>query len=215
MSCLQKDNSVINKEQVMDTDIEGWKAFTGEISVYYFFAGLSQSIITNFENGKISTQDFFNAVDLSKPYIFAENMELLNVLLNNYTKTNDYDDVFCGGEIIAGPDGEALLVELIRFKQSDGYEGEIADPVVYKTPQEAVICYALLQNISEKGVKNKLNLKKLEKAINAPRYFDETDKDELLLDLCNTLKLLQGFYRKAADEKLSPVLFSLTAENKN
>jgi hypothetical protein len=120
--------------------------------------------------------------------------------------------VFSGGEIIAGPDGEALLAELVRFKQAGAYEGEAADPVVYKTPEEAALCYNLIQNIDDTYIKKLLNLKKLEKAINMPGYFDGVDKDEVISDLCDALNRLRDFYQHASGEKLCPVLFSITCD---
>jgi hypothetical protein len=134
-------------------------------------------------------------------------MEILNILLNKKKKNDTFDKVFQGGEIIAGPDGEALLFDIVSFKDEDDYEGEVADPVVYKTPEEAMENHLLLKSIDNKIINN-LNIKKLEKSFGVDGYFDDVTKEKLVSDLFETLNRFRTFYENASSKNMYCVLFN-------
>ena len=95
---------------------------------------------------RLSLDDTLEAIDYTLERIFGEK--------------EPYSLVTFEGEILATPDGEAYIPDLLEFEFEDGSGFVLADPAVYKLPKEVATAYSLLTKVDYKLFKKKSKLKK-------------------------------------------------------
>ena len=95
---------------------------------------------------RLSLDDTLEAIDYTLERIFGEK--------------EPYSLVTFEGEILATPDGEAYIPDLLEFEFEDGTGFVLADPAVYKLPEEVAKAYELMTGVDYKLFKKKSKLKK-------------------------------------------------------
>ena len=172
-----------------EEDMENYESQTFLLSADY-------ELIHSFETGELD-KDAFAKKLLEKEYtLFDEMLEIVDLIVCDYNE----DKSILGGEIIVSPDNEALIINLLLFKQENESLQAIADPAIYQTESETEKIYSILSNISETDFRKRFNIKKLIQA-NMFAGYDEKDikrnKTEIEDTAWENFKQLRNFYKTA------------------
>ena len=163
-----------------------------------FLLAVDYELIQSFETGKLNKDSFVEKLSGTNYMAFDEMLEIIDLIICKY----DTEESILGGEVIASPDGEALVINPLLFKQNDeASRGVIADPAVYQTESEAEKISNILSNISEKDFCNQVDIKKLIKADMFAGY-EEKDlkKNKAAIEetALNVFRQLCDFYKTAS-----------------
>ena len=163
-----------------------------------FLLPVDYELIHSFETGKLNESTFVEKLLLNSEYVlFDEMLEIIDLIVCNY----DEDASILGGEIITSPDGEALVINPLLFKQESDSYSVIAEPAIYQTKSEAEETYNTLSSISEEEFRKRFSIKKLIKT-NAFAGYNEKDikknKAEIEAAALDNFKKLSDLYKTAS-----------------
>ena len=164
-----------------------------------FLLSVDYDLIHNFETGKLDKDAFIEKLSNKEYALFDEMLEIIDLIVCDY----DEDESILGGEIIASPDGEALIINPLLFKQEPESYRVIADPAIYQTESESEEIYSTLSNISEKDFRKRFNIKKLIQAEMFAGYDEKEIKqneEEIEEIAWENFKQLCAFYKTASKQ---------------
>jgi|GEM_PF-3735112 len=164
-----------------------------------FLLPIDYELINSFETGKLDKDAFVKRVSDKEYAPFDEMLEIIDMIVCNYDEHNS----ILGGEVLASPDGEALIMNPLLFKQESDFYRIIADPVIYQTESETEEIYGKLSGISEEGFRKRFDIKKLIQA-NVFAGYDEKEieksKAEIEEAALESFKQLCAFYKTAGKQ---------------
>jgi len=175
----------------------------GEISSVVYFAPMSEKVIAAFGSGAMNKNAFMKEIRASQDVVSLEMTEGLSLVLTNYGKNIDFEEVTDGGEVVADSSGEAFIPEHIEVTAEDGMSFIVCDPTVFKFPDEVKTILAQIENIDKSAFYKKANIKKLLKSGWLEGYDKRSVKEEadyIISELWNEFVDLQKVYRKAAEQ---------------
>ena len=173
------------------------------------FVAISEDVIHRFERGEISKQDFPKQL-LSNAHLTSDTSELVTAVLGEYGKTDDFELIDEGGEVLADADSEAFIPEWIEFENSNGAKCAMCEPMVYKTVEEVKQIHALTLSVDEAEFTKRWNIKKLIKLQELDGLDAEIMKkqgEELCLIVLNDYMQLRDFYKTAAEDNMAVIVF--------
>ena len=164
-----------------------------------FLLSVEYELIHSFETGKLDKDAFVEELFNREYTLFDEMLEIIDSVVCNY----DEGKSIFGGEVIAPPSGEALIINPLLFMQESESLRIIADPAIYQTESQAEKIYSTLSNISEVDFRKRFNIKKLIEA-NIFAGYNEEDikriKAEIEEAAFENFKQLCAFYKTASKQ---------------
>ena len=186
-----------NTEEILFEEVNEF----GELNPLTHFVAVNEELITQFESGEISKQDFPNHF-MSGKHLACDSLELITAVLNDYGKTDTFDDIYESGEVLAGKDGEAFIPEWLEFKEANGARYAMCEPMIYKTTEEVKQVYSLIEPIDQKAFSKLWNIKKLIKTQEldgVEAKIMKNQSEELLAMILAEYIELREFYHNAAN----------------
>ena len=122
------------------------------IGILTYFCPMDEKAVTDFAAGTIDGKQLMEIICASPDLQPFDNLEGIEHILTGFGKDPAYEEVTEGGEIVAGPDGEAFIQVSITVTRVDGYQYMICQPMVFKTRDEVKSVCELLQPIDEKNL---------------------------------------------------------------
>ena len=166
------------------------------------FAAVDESQIRDFENGIINEEAIIGRISKADRIALNQIDRVFNIL----TEEDEYSPYWnaLGGEILAGGNGEALLIEYISFENDDGCGFEVCDPAVYITNEDVKDTCVFLKEIDE-AVFKKMYDSKTKRLTNlsflSKRKRELKQNAEEIYELFwSELSTLKTFYEKMAAE---------------
>ena len=198
-----------------DTGDDSDEALESSVGSITYFLPIEESVIDAFAAGKMSNRELMELLYSSPDAAQLEMTDGLDIILTDYGKNMALDDATGGGEIVAGPDGEAFMPESIdiRFESESGEianSGAVREPMVFKTAEEVTSLAALLEPITEKAFYKRADIKKLLKAGWLADYDTRSVKKEadfIIGELWKECAALKEEYRKAAEQQKGMAIF--------
>jgi len=179
------------------------------------FLPMDEGTVEAFAEGKISSDEMMDM--LSTPDAVPIELSLgLELVLTDFGKDETLSEATGGGEIVAGPDGEAFIPELLDMRTKDGGRFYIADPLVFKTVEEVRNINSLLEPIGKEGFFKKAKIKKLIDSGWLDGYDEKSVKkeaDNIIGMLWEEFVLLRSAYVKAAEENKGMAVFGTYVED--
>lgn len=180
------------------------------------FAAVNKIRIDNFENGKINKKDFTQNLAEADRIELEQIDRAVSVLIENDSdEESSYYSIF-GGEILAGSDGEALIVEPFLFETADDGSFEVCDPAVYLTNDEVKDAASVLEELSEKTFRAAydLKMKKLTKwsLFSKEKRELKENADDIYEMFWQEMTALKSFYKKAGEAGNFIVIFPMYDE---
>ncbi|WNY23401.1 hypothetical protein MmiHf6_07080 [Methanimicrococcus hongohii] len=188
------------------------------------FAAVSKQQIRDFENGDIDKDQFIDILINSERIELSQIDRAINVLADD-DEFSEYWEIVGGGEILAGGDGSALVIDPILFideenDSSDGGDGsdngggfQIMDPAVYMTNDEIKKGAAILETIDKEQFKDAFDskIKKLTKRsfLSKKKQALKESAGDIFEMLWNEIAVLRSFYEKVNDGENHAVIFSI------
>ncbi|MCL2148685.1 MAG: YfbM family protein [Methanomassiliicoccaceae archaeon] len=128
----------------------------------------------------------------------------LDIVLTDYGRDPSMDDVTGGGEVVAGPDGEAFIPGLLDIGHA-----VIGEPMVFKAPEEVKDICKRLAPITEKEFKKRADIKKLIKhwLVGYDPKSAKREAEYIIDALLDEFIELRGAYRQAAEEGLGMAVY--------
>jgi len=165
-------------------------------TAYLFAADLA--VIEGFENGQLSEEELLGELVKNPPLALDDSLEIIDLIANDY---DDGDSLFAGN-VIAGPDGEAIVPDPLLIQSQDYINGIIAQPLIHQAPDEVSLIAHTLANLSARGIEKGFDLKKLAKA-GAFTWHDDvkelkSHKDEILAQVLADFERICALYASAA-----------------
>lgn len=179
------------------------------------FAAVGKQIIRDFENGGMDEKRFVEIL-AGAERIGLRQIDRAAHILADGDDFSEYYEIMGSGEILAGGDGEALVIDPLSFEYEDGGGFEICDPAVYMTNEEVKKAAGILSGVDETKFKDAfdLKMKKLTKwrLLNKKKKALKENAGEIFELLWNETDALKTFYRKAGDDGNCAVIFSIYEE---
>lgn len=176
------------------------------------FAAVGKQNIRDFENGSTEESRFIDIL-VNAERIGLRQIDRAAHVLANDDEFSEYYDIMGSGEILAGGDGEALIIDPVSFEYEDGGGFEICDPAVYMTNEEVKKAAGILSAVDETVFKDAFDrrMKKLTKRsfLNKKKKALKENADEIFELLWNETDALRKFYEKAAADGNYAVVFSM------
>ena len=147
----------------------------GDINEILCFLPLDDSIIAAFTNGKLPEPALLKLLRDSPETETFELLEGIDHVLTDYGKTNAYDDATGGGNIVPGPDGEALIPDPIVIIKSDGTHVTVRKIAIHKPAADVREIAATLKPLDGTAFLKKFDINKLHQA----GYLDGYDSDSI------------------------------------
>jgi len=177
------------------------------INEIVYFMPINETVISDFASGALDVACLMQLINGADDIAFIETSDILDIVLPCLSNSPIVDDVTCGGEIVAGSDGEAFMPEYLHAKTHTGYDVAICDPAVFKSAEETTAIANLLNSIDEPAFRQKSVIKKLQKAKCLPK-FDKPAIEEGMDYLWDEFSTLRETYRKAAKLGAGVLIFS-------
>ncbi|MDR2944085.1 MAG: YfbM family protein [Methanosarcinales archaeon] len=181
----------------------------------FIFTAVEKQNIRDFENGSISENRLIDFLFNDERIELHQIDRAVNILANG-DEFSEYYEIMSGGEILAGGDGEALVIDIVSVEYEDGGGFEICDPAVYMTNEEVKKAALILSKVDETVFKDAFDLimKKLTKRsfLNKKKKVLKENADEIFECLWNELDALKSFYQKASGDGNYIVVFSMYEE---
>jgi len=180
-----------------------------DVNTYYL--PMDKSIITNFISGNLDSAGLTDKILTSPDITTVEMVEILDLVLTDFGKNPSFSDVLEGGEIIAGPDGEAFLFEYLEIKDSNECCHAICEPAVFKSFDEICAINATLESVTEKVFFKKADIKKLIKTGCLDEYNRRSIKKEadyIKSELWKEFINLREIYNKAKQQENGILIFT-------
>jgi len=187
-----------------------------------YFLPMDESTIEAFSAGKIGKTELMDLICKVPDITPMEMTDGLDFVLTDYGKNMALDDATGGGEVVAGPDGEAFVPENLEMRYLDGSgdtmpdgslavrNATISEPMVFKTADEVMALKKLLDPITEHVFNKKADIKKLVKAGWLADYDKRSVKKEagfIIGELWKEFVKLKKVYRKATEQQKGMVVF--------
>ncbi|MDL2260679.1 YfbM family protein [Methanimicrococcus sp. OttesenSCG-928-J09] len=179
------------------------------------FTAVSKQNIRDFESGSIGEAEFINILVESERIGLSQIDRAAHVLAND-DEFSEYYNIMGSGEILAGGDGEALIIDPISFEYEDDEDGggfEVCDPAVYMTNEEVKNAAAILADVDENVFREAFDskMKKLTKwsLLNRKKKALKESADDIFELLWKELDALKQFYEKMAADGNFVVVFSI------
>ena len=205
-----------------DSGEDSGEALEPPVGSVAYFLPVEESLIASFTAGKLKAAALMDMIGASPDIAGIEMTDGLDLVLTDYGKNMALDDATGGGEIVAGPDGEAFMPENLEIRyldvSSETMPDEslavrhctISEPMVFKTAPEVKSLKALLDPITQDVFYNKANIKKLIKAGWLSDYDKRSVKKEagfIIGELWKEFSALKKVYRKAVEQQKGMVVF--------
>ena len=193
-----------------DTGEDSGEALEPPVGSIVYFLPMEESIIGDFSAGKIGKTELMDLLYRAPDITPIEMSDGLDLVLTDYGKNLKLDDATGGGEIVAGPDGEAFMPENLNIRNLDGDCCSVSEPMVYKTAEDVKSLNKLLDPVTEHVFKKKANIKKLIKAGWLSDYDKRSVKKEasfIIGELWKEFVTLKKVYRKAAEQLKGMAVF--------
>ncbi|MBZ3935237.1 DUF1877 family protein [Methanimicrococcus blatticola] len=180
-----------------------------------FFAAVSKQNIRDFENGSIAKDRFIDILVVSDRIGLSQIDRAANILAND-DEFSEYYEIMGSGEILAGGDGNALIIDPVSFEyenEEDGGGFEVCDPAVYMTNDEVKKAAGILSEVNEATFREAFDakMKKLTKRsfLNRKKKALKENAGDIFEMLWNELDALKKFYEKTAATENYAVIFSI------
>jgi len=205
-----------------DTGEDTGEALEPPVGSIAYFLPMDESTIDAFSAGKIGKTELMDLICKVPDITPMEMTDGLDLVLTDYGKNMALDDATGGGEIVAGPDGEAFMPENLEIRYLDGSgdtmpdgslavrNATISEPMVFKTAEEVRSLKKLLDPITEHVFNKKADIKKLIKAGWLADYDKRSVKKEagfIIGELWKEFVKLKKVYRKATEQQKGIVVF--------
>jgi hypothetical protein len=163
------------------------------------FSVVDKKHIIGFEDGTVTESELLKAAGERR--LILKSLEELIMVLSAYREKSEFDAFGWGGNILAGPSGEALVPQWFEWEDENGGGGKICEPMVYKTGDDIKTIMELVNIVDLKMFTRNFNIKKLLKAGGFPLRDEKSLKNhkaEILQALWHDFLNLRSFYRAAA-----------------
>ncbi len=122
---------------------------------------VGKEIIDAIEKGGSDPNELLKYIPYYQRISLEDSLEVIDYTLEKiFGEKEPYSLITYEGEILATPDGEAYIPDLLEFEFEDGSGFVLADPVVYKLPEEVVTACELMDKLSYHQFKKRSRLKK-------------------------------------------------------
>jgi sugar fermentation stimulation protein len=175
-----------------------------------YFVPLEESVVAAFSAGELDGNALMAQICAEKGLAVLDDLTGLDLVLTDFGKSPAFEDATDGGEIVAGPDGEAFMPEYLTVSEPDGSGYHICEPMVFKTAEEVRAAAAMLMGIDEKAFRNKADIKKLIKSGWLSGYDKRSVKKEadyIKTTLLAQFAMLRTPYLQAAAQGKGVVIF--------
>lgn len=186
-----------------DADDESDELLESPVGVAVYYIPMEEAVIDAFADGGLDKKGLMERIYASTDFVPLELGEGISFVLIDFGKDEVMEDVTDGGEIVAGPDGEAFMPEHLRVTEADGYQYTVCEPMAFKTAKEVQAIFTLIEPITEKVFVKKANIKKLIKS----GWLEGYDKKSVIKEanyiiggLWEEFVQLREIYRKATEE---------------
>jgi hypothetical protein len=179
----------------------------------YSFISIPKGEIADFEAGRIKKEDIISKFCTNEHILLDDMFEIINITLELIAPENRA--VSLVGEeinILAGEDGEALLLETYTVTYKDGYGYEICEPAGYKTTEELQMCIDFLDTVSKREFEKAFSVKKILKETSFILYNPASvkkQKDIICQWTYDEMIRLRDFYRRSVEKNNYVVLISV------
>ncbi|WNY28061.1 hypothetical protein MmiEs2_02410 [Methanimicrococcus stummii] len=174
------------------------------------FASVSKQNVRDFENGEIDESKFIEILAKAERIGLSQIDRAANILAGD-DEFSKYWEITGAGEILAGGNGEALIIDPVSFEDEDGGGFEICDPAVYMMNEEVKEAAALLAEIDENQFKAAFDakMKKLTKwsFLNKNKKALKESAPEIFETFWDEVQMLRDFYQKTGDAGNCVVIF--------
>ena len=125
------------------------------------FLRVGKEIIEAIEQGGSDPAELLKYIPYYQRLILDDSIEAIDYTLERvFGDKEPYSLITYEGEILATPDGEAFIPDLLEFEFEDGSGFVLAEPAVYKLPQEVSAAYELMNKVDYTQFKKRSKLKK-------------------------------------------------------
>lgn len=146
---------------------------------------VSKEIIEAIEQGGSDLTELLRYISYYQRLSLDDSIEVIDYTLEKiFGEKEPYSLITYEGEILATPDGEAYIPDLLEFEFEDGTGFVLADPAVYKLPEEVAVAYELMSRVDYSQFKKRSKLKK-----------------DMLEDVWQDFERLRELFAEAAKEK--------------
>ena len=180
------------------------------VSSTAYFLPMKEAVIAAFAAGELDEKAMIKRICASDCIAALEMTEGLDLVLTDFGKNPDMEDVCFGGEIVAGSGGEAFMPEYLDVKQGDEYRFSVCEPMVFKSAEEVKAIDALLEPVTEKAFTKKADIKKLIKSGWLDAYDKRSIKENagyIIEELWKEFAALRETYRKAVEQGKGMAIF--------
>ncbi|GHT14479.1 hypothetical protein FACS189426_20850 [Bacteroidia bacterium] len=171
------------------------------ISETVYFLPMEESVIAAFAAGELDSAGLMGSICVSPDVTPLELTEGLALVLTDFGRQPKFEEATGGGEIVAGPDGEAFIPERLSVTEPEAGERLICEPMVFKAADEVRALAALLMPVDEKTFRKRVNVRKLLKFGWPHGYGKHPVKEEadyIIAALLAEFAMLRTSYLKAA-----------------
>ena len=182
----------------------------------YTFISLPKSTIEDFENGRIDENELLEKFASANYIVLDELFEVINCTLAIFAPENPAVPLI-GEErsILANADGDALLLDTYHFTDEDDNEGEICEPVGYKTTEEVQTAVQFLQNFEYEDFKKSFSIRTVMQETSFAIYDTQSviaKQDEICESAYHELQKLGDFYKQSLADQNYVVLTMILDE---
>jgi hypothetical protein len=196
------------KNNLNDNDKQG-DDDTGDVTgldLLTTFAAADENLLRDFSEGRLTGRALLDA--LGRDALVLENTAgALPLVLAECREDGEFDALTSGGEILAGPDGEAFTPQCFEFDaDADDPGSVIAEPLVYKDDDEINRICDLIRDIDECTFHERADLGRLAEVCGILPPVDEPAA--AIARLWADFESLRAFYAKLRREGKWLVLFA-------
>jgi hypothetical protein len=167
------------------------------------FASVSEQQIRHFESGEIDKSGFIDILVKSDRIGLSQIDRAVNVLAYG-DEFSDYWDIIGDGEILAGGDGEALVVDPISIEDEDEGGFTAASPAVYMMNHDIKRAAEILNPVSKEQFKDAFDfkMKKLTKwsFLSKKKQALKESAPEIFETLWDEIEAMKKFYQRASSD---------------
>lgn len=183
-------------EEADETSIESLENLNPQT---YMFA-VKNELLDAFFTGELSEKEFIRQI-ADKTWFVAKLLDVMQVVLGEYGKDKRFETFAAGGEIVAGPDGEALIPQWLEGVTPEGQNFAICEAATYKEAFEINDEYELIKNMAQEDFFARWNLNKFAKyqglgfieKLSLKKY-----EEEFCYEMLQEFLQIQNFYLEAA-----------------
>ena len=122
---------------------------------------VNKEVIEAIEQGGSNPAKLLRYISYYHRLSLDDSIEVIDYTLERiFGDKEPYSLITYEGEILATPDGEAYIPDELEFKFEDGSGFVLADPAVYKLPEEVSVAYELMNKVEYSQFKKRSKLKK-------------------------------------------------------